>query len=110
MFKLSKLSKKNYIPNLKFEIFEKHPEVGKNENLIKKNLSTHMRFSNFDECNLYQNHNENLAFAIRTSQNFKKYIKNQNFIFSKVVGDRCLSLQLPRGQGSARMLLTHDLP
>ena len=27
---------KKYMPNLKFEMFEKHPEVGKNENLRKK--------------------------------------------------------------------------
>ena len=56
-----------------------------------------MRFLTFDDCNLYQNHAENLAFATRTSQNFKKYLKNQNFTFSKVVGDRSLRLQLPRG-------------
>ena len=79
-----------YIPKLYSKMFEKHPEVRKNE-------STEMRFSNFHECNLYQNHTENLAFATRTSQNFKIYLKNQNFTFSKVVGDRCLRLQLPRG-------------
>ena len=63
----------------------------------KKNLGTHMRFSTFDECNLYQNHSENIAFATRVAHNFKQYLKNQIFTFSKVVGDRCLRLQLPRG-------------
>ena len=43
-----------------------------------------MRVSMFDECNLYQNHTESLAFATRTSQNFKKYLENQNFIFQKL--------------------------
>ena len=63
----------------------------------KKIVSAHMRFSTFDKCNLNQNHTENLAFATRTSQNFKKNLKNQNFIFSNVVGDRSLRLQLLRG-------------
>ena len=63
----------------------------------KKILGAHMRFLTFDDCNLYQNHTENLAFATRTSQNFKKYLKNQNFTFSKILGDRTLRLQLPRG-------------
>ena len=95
--KISKKSKKKkYIPNLKFKMFEKHPEVRKKENLRKTNLGTHMRFSIFDECNLYQNSTENLAFATRTSENFKKYLKNQIFTFSKVVGDRTLKLLLPR--------------
>ena len=56
-----------------------------------------MGFLTFDDCNLYQNHNENLAFATRTSQNFKKYLKNQNFTFSKILGDQTLRLKLPRG-------------
>ena len=60
-------------------------------------LDAHMRFSTFDECNLYQNHTENLVFATRDSHNLKKNLKNQNFTFSKVVDDRCLRLQLPRG-------------
>ena len=56
-----------------------------------------MTFSTFDKCKPYQNCKENLAFVTRASQNFKKYLKNQNFTFSKVVGDRSLRLQLPRG-------------
>ena len=56
-----------------------------------------MRFLTFDDCNPYQNRTENLAFATRASQNFKKNLKNQNFTFSKMVGDRTLRLQLPRG-------------
>ena len=77
-------------------MFEKYPEVRKKMKFEKKNLSAHMRFLTFDDCNLYQNRNKNLAFATTASHNFKKYLKNQNFIFSKVVGDRCLRLQLPR--------------
>ena len=42
-----------------------------------------MRVSIFDDCNLYQNRAENLAFATRASQNLKKNIKNQKFAFSK---------------------------
>ena len=77
-------------------MFEKHPEVHKKMKIEKKVLSTHMRFWTFVKCNPYQNRKENLAFATRTSGNFKKYLKNQNFTFSKVLGDRCLRLQLPR--------------
>ena len=40
-----------------------------------------MRFSTFSNCIVYQNHTKNLAFATRAPQNFKKYVKNQNFIF-----------------------------
>ena len=57
-----------------------------------------MRFSNFIDCNLYQIHTKNLAFAIRNSQNFKKKIKNQNFTFSKILGDRTLRLQVPEAK------------
>ena len=65
---------------------------------IEKNfLSTHMSFLTFVKCNLYQNRKENLAFATRASEKFEKCLKNQNFIFSKIVGDRTLRLQLPRG-------------
>ena len=56
-----------------------------------------MRFSSFVKCNLYQNNAKNLAFATRASHDFKKYLKNQNFTFSKMVGDATLRLQLPRG-------------
>ena len=63
----------------------------------KKNLGAYMIFSTFDKCNLYQNRKENLAFATRASENFKKYLINQNFTFSKILGDRSLRLQLPRG-------------
>ena len=55
-----------------------------------------MRFLALNDCNLYQNRTENLAFATRASLDSKKYLKNQIFTFSKVVGDRCLRLQLPR--------------
>ena len=78
-------------------MFEKHPEIRKKMKIEKKILSTHMRFSTFDESNLYQNHTENLAFATRASHDSKKNLENQNFTFSKVVGDRSLRLQLPRG-------------
>ena len=63
----------------------------------KKNLSAHMRFCTFVKCNPYQNRTENLAFLIRAFEKLKKYLKNQNFTFSKIVGDRSLRLQLPRG-------------
>ena len=59
-------------------------------------ISAHMRFSSFDECNLYQNHTENIAFATRASGLFKKYLGNQNLTFSKTLGDRSLRLKLPR--------------
>ena len=72
---------KKYIPNLHSKIFEKHPEVRKKNRFQKQNLSTHMRFSTFDKCNLYQNQAKNLAFATRASQNSKKYFKNLNFTF-----------------------------
>ena len=49
----------------------------------KKMISTHMRFSTFGKCILYQNLTENLAFATRASHNFKKYLNNQNLIFQK---------------------------
>ena len=79
-------------------------------NFEKKILSTHMRFSIFDKCYIHQNHTENLAFATRASHDVEKYLKNQNFSFSKILGDRSLRLQLPRGKGSVRMLPTQDLP
>ena len=75
-------------------MFEKHPEVRKNE-IREKKIDAHMRFSSFDECNLYQNHTKNLAFATRASHYFKKYLKKQNFTFSKVIVERTLRQQLP---------------
>ena len=54
----------------------------------EKIIGTHMRFSTFDNCNLYQNRKENLAFATRASENSKKYLENQNFTFSKILDDR----------------------
>ena len=56
-----------------------------------------MTFSTFDKRKPYQNCKENLAFATRASHNSKKYLKNQVFTFSKLLGDRSLRLQLPRG-------------
>ena len=43
-----------------------------------------MIFSTFDECNLYQNHTENLAFATRDSHHFKKYLKMKISFFQKL--------------------------
>ena len=63
----------------------------------EKILGAHMRFLTFDEFNPYQNRTENLAFATKASLDFKKYLENQNFTFSKILGDRSLRLQLPRG-------------
>ena len=71
-------------------MFEKHE-------IREKNLSTHMRFSTFDKCNIYQNRKENVAFATRAYADSKRYLKNKKNTFSKVVGDRSLRLQLPRG-------------
>ena len=42
----------------------------------KQNLSTRIRFLIFVERNLYQNRKENLAFATRASEHFKKYFEN----------------------------------
>ena len=72
-------------------MFEKHPEVQKKE-IEKKKISTHMRVSTFDKCNLYQNCNENLALATTAPEDYQKYLKIQVFTFSKVVSDRCLRL------------------
>ena len=96
-FKCSKCSKKILYPEIVIENVRKSSRSSKNLKLQKKNLSTHMIFSIFDKCNLYQNRKENLAFATRVSHHFKRYLKNQIFTFSKVVGDRSLRLQLPRG-------------
>ena len=60
-------------------------------------LGTYMKFSIFDKRNRYQNRKENLAFATRANENVNKYIKNQLSIFQKLLGDRSLRLQLPRG-------------
>ena len=64
-------------------MLEKHPEIGEKK-IEKKILGTHMRFSTFDECNLYQNHTENLAFATRTSQNFRNISKMKISLFQKL--------------------------
>ena len=78
-------------------MFEKTPRSSKKMKFEGKKVSTHMRFLTFVKCNPYQNHKENLAFATRASADFKKYLKNQVFTFSKLLGDRSLRLQLPRG-------------
>ena len=89
--------KKRILSENMFNFVLKTSRSSKKWKFEKKILGAHMRFLTFDDCNLYQNHTENLAFATRTSHSFKKYLENQNFTFSKVVGDRCLRLQLPRG-------------
>ena len=91
-----KFPKTNISRNRILKCSKNIPKFGKWK-FEKKNLGAHMIFSSFVDCNLYQNHTANLAFATRSSQKFKKYTKNQNFTFSKVVVDRCLRLQLPRG-------------
>ena len=50
----------------------------------KKMLDPHMRFLFVGKRNLYQNCKENLAFATRASQNFKKYLKIKNSFFRKL--------------------------
>ncbi len=65
----SKILEKKYIPKLFSKMFEKHPEFRKKWNSRKKSQHS------------YQIHTENLAFATRASQNFKKYLKNQIFTF-----------------------------
>ena len=71
--------------------------ISKKMKIEKNVLSTHISFRTFVKCNPYQNCKENLAVATRSSENFKKYVKNQNFTFSKILGDRTLRLHLPRG-------------
>ena len=79
------------------ENVRKTSRSSKKMKIEKKILSTYMKFSTFDKSNPYQNCKENLAFTTRAPEDFEKYLKNQVFTFSKVVGDRSLRLQLPRG-------------
>ena len=58
------------------ENVQKTSRSSKKMKIEKKILSAHMRFFIFDKGNPYQNREENLAFATRAPENFKKYLEN----------------------------------
>ena len=78
-----KIYKKKILSDNMFYFVLKTSRSSKKWKLEKKFLGAHMRFLTFDDCNLYQNHNENLAFATRASHNSKKYLKNQVFTWGR---------------------------
>ena len=67
-------------------------------------------FRNYNKDCSNQKDKENLAFAIRASEDAKKNVKNRFEVFPNIAGDRSLNLSLPKGYPAVRILLTHELP
>ena len=89
--------RKTYIPNLNSQMFEKHPKVRKNRNLRKKISAPVWDFQLSMSAIYIRSTPRILHLQLERLKVSKKKLKNQNFIFPNVVGDRSLRLQLLRG-------------